>query len=226
MECGRVKRKREAVLTCASSLCASASSAATVATPLRTPAAFSQIGVSCLQCPHHGAKNSTSTTPFAFNTCAQANGGTPLEVREELKWEESRSGDGERRDLLEVVGVELEDRGAGGVERGGRGGRGGEEEEDGGEDGRTHGVVEKFLEAGGGAGWWRSIGCVTGAWWCGFKFARERGDERVCGPIVRVHVWCSATSVWFRLLGATGLVATVAWLEDWVHSCSDTLESG
>lgn len=60
---------------------------------------------------------------------------------------------GEKRDLLEVVGVELEDRGAGGVERGGRGGRGGEKEEEGGEDGRTHGVVEKLLEAGGGARW-------------------------------------------------------------------------
>jgi hypothetical protein len=40
-----------------------------VATPLSTPAAFSQVGANCLQCPHHGAKNSTSTTRFEFSTC-------------------------------------------------------------------------------------------------------------------------------------------------------------
>lgn len=71
-------------LTCASAWCASASSAATVATPLSTPAAFSQAGASCLQCPHHGAKNSTSTTPFEFSTCTKAKGGTL--IRENLKW--------------------------------------------------------------------------------------------------------------------------------------------
>lgn len=39
-------------LTCATSLCASQSMAATVTTPLSAEAAFSQAGARFLQCPH------------------------------------------------------------------------------------------------------------------------------------------------------------------------------
>lgn len=55
--------------TWARDLCASASRAATVATPFNTVATFSHIGVRALQCPHHGAKNSTRTTLFESRTC-------------------------------------------------------------------------------------------------------------------------------------------------------------
>lgn len=61
--------------------CASASSAATVATPFNTVAAFSHIGVRAWQCPHHGAKNSTRTIPFEFRTCHQQHGFILLSIR-------------------------------------------------------------------------------------------------------------------------------------------------
>ena len=59
----------EASQTWARDLWASASRAATVATPFKTLAAFSHIGVKAWQWPHQGAKNSTKTTPFEFKTC-------------------------------------------------------------------------------------------------------------------------------------------------------------
>ena len=97
-----------------------------------------------MQCPHHGAKNSTSTTPFEFSTCSQIrtlkpNGGADLAAEEAA---------GGEPDLgFEVVGVELEDGGARRVERGGRGGGRGDDEERR-EDGGTHGGAPKLLEAG------------------------------------------------------------------------------
>lgn len=55
--------------TWASDWWASASRAATVATPFNTVAVFSHTGVKALQWPHQGAKNSTKTTPLEFKTC-------------------------------------------------------------------------------------------------------------------------------------------------------------
>lgn len=62
-----------AIQTCARDLWASASRAATVATPFKTEAAFSHVGVKAWQWPHHGAKNSTNTTPLELRTCKPKN---------------------------------------------------------------------------------------------------------------------------------------------------------
>lgn len=50
------------------SLWASASTAPIFTIPSNVLAAFSYSGASALQCPHHGAKNSTIQIPFEFNT--------------------------------------------------------------------------------------------------------------------------------------------------------------
>lgn len=66
MECHQIVWQ---INTWASDWWASASKAATVATPFKTVAAFSHAGVRALQWPHHGAKNSTKTIPFELSTC-------------------------------------------------------------------------------------------------------------------------------------------------------------
>jgi hypothetical protein len=101
------------------------------------------------------------------------------------------------RDLgFEVVGVELDDGGAGGVECGCRGsGYGGDEEERGEECG-THGGVAKLLEAGGEEGIDRPRRAAAQCPW---------GGERVCGPIGGLHVSFVHVGV-VLFLGANRLV--------------------
>lgn len=87
---------------------------------------------------------------------------------------------------FEIVGVELEDGGARGVECDGRGGGRGDEEERREESG-THGGAAKLLEAGEGEETAVAIGPSKSSL-LRFKPASARGDGRVCRPIDALHV--------------------------------------